>query len=165
MKVIVVMGVAGSGKTTIGRLLSTRLKIDFYDADDFHPESNVKKMTNGISLDDQDRKPWLETLSHKISEWQNDGGAVLACSALKDKYRELLTNNSLESVSWVYLDADITLIKSRIAQRKDHFFNPSIIESQFATLEPPDYGLIVSVDQSPDLIVEKILSYLDNHDQ
>ncbi len=155
------MGVAGCGKTTIGKLLSKKLCIPFFDADDFHSTENIKKMASGTPLTDADREPWLETLAVKIREWNDTGGAILACSALKEKYRKTLMGSSSGNINWVYLESSMELIAERLRGRKNHFFNPLILESQFNDLEPPNYGVTVNINQTPDLIVEEILSYLN----
>lgn len=161
MKVIIIMGVAGCGKTTIGKNVASKLSIPFFDADDFHSKQNIDKMTSGVALTDADRAPWLTTLANKIVEWSEGGGAVLACSALKETYRQQLMKPSAGQLNWVYLKAEIEIIKDRLAQRKNHFFNPNILETQFRDLEPPQYGFVVSIDKAPDLIVEEILSYFN----
>jgi len=161
--VIVVYGVSGCGKTTIAKLLSEKLSVPYYDADDFHPEANVEKMRNGIALNDHDRKPWLETLAAKIKEWDAKGGAVLACSALKEKYREML-EAKVEHIHWVLLYGSFELIKSRLEARKAHYMNPSLLQSQFETLETPEYGLKISVETAPEQIADTIITKLHAHE-
>lgn len=161
MNTIVVMGVSGSGKTTVGKLLADRLQLPFYDADDFHPKANLQKMKAGQALNDNDRAPWLNLLSDRISIWNKDKGAVLACSALKEKYRLLLeTDNEL---SWVFLNGNMEEIARRIQKRKDHFFDPGLLQSQFDSLEPPSSSLNVDIKLSPREIVDTILQYLPAH--
>lgn len=135
--VVVMMGVAGSGKTTIGRHLAEELGWSFYDADDFHPAANVDKMSRGIPLDDADRLPWLQVLRELIQGCLERGeSAVLACSALKASYREHLLAD--ERVKLVYLKGDHALILERLRRRKGHYMKPEMLASQFAALEEPD---------------------------
>ncbi len=155
--IIILYGISGSGKSTIGKLLSDQLNIPFYDGDDFHPVSNVSKMSTGISLTDEDRFPWLEILADKISTWSNEQGAVLACSALKEKYRTRLSG-STEHINWILLEGSYELIKNRMDQREDHYMKSSLLQSQFDTLEIPNYGLRINIDIHPEEIVKTILS-------
>ena len=158
------MGISGSGKTTVGQELARRLNLPFYDADDFHPGANIQKMANGQPLNDEDRRPWLDILGRKIEEWEQDrkGGAVLACSALKESYRRKLATIPDDRLHWVLLDGTKKLIKRRMEQRKHHFFEAALIDSQLADLEKPDYGIHVDINQSPTEIVEVILKILNN---
>lgn len=134
--VLVVMGVAGSGKTTVGRRLAAELGWEFYDADDFHPPANVEKMKAGLPLDDEDRRPWLAALARLVRGVLARGaGAVLACSALKGRYREQLLID--ERVRLVYLRAGEPLIRARLAAREGHFMKAELLDSQFAALEEP----------------------------
>jgi gluconokinase len=159
-RVVVLMGVTGSGKTTIGRLLSQELGWKYYDADDFHPSANVEKMRSGIPLNDDDRKPWLETLRDLISQCLERGeNAVLACSALKESYREFLVLN--ERVRLIYLKGNRELIKERLAARRGHYMNPALLDSQLETLEEPKGGYKLDISLSPDEIVKTIRSYLN----
>ncbi|HEY0405474.1 MAG TPA: gluconokinase [Pyrinomonadaceae bacterium] len=153
--VVVLMGVTGSGKTTIGRELSAELGWSYYDADDFHPRANVEKMRAGIPLDDADRIPWLETLRSLILGLIARGeSAVLACSALKASYREYLLAD--ESVRLIHLQGDYQLIQQRLSGRRGHFMNPALLDSQFATLEAPEPDVRVDISQSPAEIVKII---------
>jgi len=134
--VVVLMGVAGSGKTTVGRLLAAELGWKFYDADDFHPAANVEKMARGVALDDADREPWLETLRDLVRDCLARGeSAVLACSALKESYRRHLLVG--EGVRLVYLKGDYELISQRLKERRGHYMKPQLLDSQFAALEEP----------------------------
>ena len=154
------MGVSGSGKSTIGKLLSDRLQCDFYDADDFHPASNIIKMDRGIPLTDRDRLPWLKDLSNLIEQKLQAGEqGVLACSALKEKYREILHNQD-SRVIFIYLQGDYNCIRSRIEQRQGHFMQADLLKSQFAALEEPDNALIVDVSLPPNAILQKVLTSL-----
>ncbi|MAT89535.1 MAG: gluconate kinase [Flavobacteriaceae bacterium] len=156
------MGVSGCGKTTVGTLLANRLNAPFYDADDFHPESNVLKMQQGTSLNDSDRKPWLETLATNIQKWSTEGEAVLACSALKRSYRDMLDSN--RDAFWVFLQGGYPAIYQRLQQRTDHYMPPALLQSQFDALEPPTKAFRVSVTRSPEHIVDDILSKYQSYE-
>lgn len=158
--VYIVYGVSGSGKTTIGKLLSGKLSIPFFDADDFHPDSNVQKMQSGIPLTDDDRAPWLEHLSSEIEKWSRTNGAVLACSALKESYRQKLESAKTE-IHWILLEGSFDLIKQRMMDRSDHFMPSDLLKSQFDTLEIPNYGLRVSVADAPEIIIQQIMRELN----
>jgi gluconokinase len=140
--VIILMGVTGSGKTTVGRLLAKALGYQFYDADDFHPRANIDKMSQGIPLNDADRQPWLETLRDLVRRCLAEHtDAVLACSALKESYRGYLLIDPQVRLS--YLRADQELIRARLLQRRGHFMHSDLLASQFATLEEPKDALWV----------------------
>ena len=157
---VIVMGVAGSGKTTVGEWIAKRLGWHFYDADAFHPAENVAKMANGIPLDDVDRTPWLAALHALISaSVQENRPGVLACSALKESYRQQLLDGN-EGVQIVYLKGSYDLIWSRISQRKDHYMKPQMLRSQFDTLEEPTTALTVDVSKPVAEIVQEILERL-----
>ncbi len=149
------MGVSGCGKTTIGKLLAETIGIPFVDADVFHPKENIKKMSNGIALTDVDRKPWLENINRELKKKAAEKGVVLACSALKESYRELLSKN-IEQLQWIYLKGDFKLIQDRMKQRKNHFMDVNLLQSQFDTLEEPIYGIQLSVEESPTDLVAQI---------
>lgn len=150
--VIIIMGVAGSGKTTIGELLAERLNLPFYDGDLFHTQASIEKMRRAIPLTDQDRIPWLQSLAALVSESLKGKGAVIACSALKEKYRQILTENHIDSVRFVYLKGSKELIRKRMMYRKGHYMAPNLLESQFQALEEPENALIVSIDKTPEEI-------------
>jgi carbohydrate kinase (thermoresistant glucokinase family) len=158
--VYIIMGVSGSGKTTIGQLLAHKLGIPFYDGDDFHSPGNISKMQNGIPLNDDDREEWLLTLAGKIQLWQEKGGAVLACSALKEKYRVVLRTGNAAAIEWIFLNGSEELIRHRIANRKNHFMNAKLLHSQFEILEEPAYGIKVFVDEDPETVVQKIMKQI-----
>lgn len=160
--ILVVCGVSGVGKTTIGRLLAEALEIPFHDADDFHPASNVEKMSSGIPLDDGDRRPWLDALASELSVWEKEGGTVLACSALKESYRTILGSQCSERIRWVVLHAAEAVLADRVASRKGHFFDRQLLGSQLDALEIPDYGWLIDVQPSPLEIVNEILLRLRN---
>nr|WP_321412455.1 gluconokinase [uncultured Allomuricauda sp.] len=157
--VIVVMGVSGSGKSSIGKLLSEKLSRPFYDGDDFHPEANVKKMSSGNPLNDDDRKEWLITLNGLALE-HRDKGAIIACSALKKNYRNLLQAGMGDSMAFVYLDGSFELIKSRLDQREGHFMSAQLLQSQFDTLEIPSKAITVSIEEKPTQIIKQIIKEL-----
>ena len=157
---VVIGGVSGAGKTTIGELLAERLAVPFHDADEFHSRSSVEKMASGIALDDDDRQPWLETLAAKLADWQQEGGVVLACSALKESYRATLKSRCSEPLQWVFLTGSEKLLAERLGLRKGHYFDPTLLRSQLDTLEIPDYGLAIDIDTTPEEIVDNILERL-----
>ena len=152
------MGVSGTGKSTIGKLLSDRTGWDFADADDFHPPKNIKKMNRGIPLEDGDRLPWLKKLHEQISQTISENrSGILACSALKSQYRQILRGES-DKVVFIYLAGDYDSIQARIQQRQGHFMNPDLLLSQFETLEEPEDALFIDVCLTPDRIIDEILS-------
>jgi carbohydrate kinase (thermoresistant glucokinase family) len=154
--VIIMMGVSGSGKTTVGKLLASALHLPFLDADDLHPAENVEKMRRGIPLKDHDRESWLRTVAGKIVEFEKSGGGVIACSALKKKYRRILSSGSRADVRFVYLKGDRDTIYRRMQQRSTHFMQPDMLDSQFEALEEPEGALTVSIKGSPEEICKKI---------
>jgi gluconokinase len=154
----IVMGVSGSGKTVVGMSLADRLGWDFYDADDFHPPENVAKMANGTPLDDSDRAPWLDALHDLISSsLKLNHPGVLACSALKERYRQQLMDGN-DGVQLIHLKGSYDLIWSRMEKRTDHYMKPHMLKSQFATLEAPTNALTIDISMSVDDIVQKIIS-------
>ena len=153
--IIVLMGVTGSGKSTVGYLLAQQLGWRFFEGDDFHSPDNIQKLRRGEPLSDEDRKPWLEAILEAIrAAIEEDESAVIACSALKKSYRKVLQIDG--QVSFVYLKASIALIQERLKNRVGHFMNPSLIQSQFATLEEPGEGLQIDAGLSPAEIVQVI---------
>lgn len=162
--VIIVIGVAGSGKTTIGKLLADNLDWDFYDADDFHPPDNVAKMRSGIPLTDADRDPWLQALVVLIEKsLSDDRSIVLACSALKASYRERLrapARSAPNAVQIVYLRISPSTATERLNQRQGHFMPATMVQSQFETLEEPNQAIVIDGTLTPDQIVAQILKTL-----
>jgi gluconokinase len=149
------MGPAGSGKTTVGKLLAAQLKWEFADADDFHSPANIEKMSRGIPLSDDDRIPWLHSLRDAIQQWDaQNKNVVLACSALKRSYRELLQINS--NVKLVYLKGSYELLRERLHSRKGHYAGEQILAGQFADLEEPTDAITIDAAQSPEQIVAEI---------
>jgi gluconokinase len=159
---VIVMGVSGSGKTTIGGALAQRLGCPFYDGDDFHPPANVAKMASGIPLTDEDRAGWLAALTDIIRSGLVSGAkGVIACSALKESYRNLLRLDH-RHVKFVYLKGSYELILSRMQTRAGHYMKPTMLQSQFAALEEPAGVLTVDISHSPDDILDTIIAYLSD---
>lgn len=155
------MGVSGCGKSTVGQLLASQLKLPFKDADNFHPEENVKKMRSGIPLTDEDRIPWLENLNDAMKEWKLDEGVVLACSALKKTYRNRLKKGfTNDDVVFIFLDGSKKLISARLEKRKGHYMPPDLLDSQFNALEQPENAITISIEPRPTEIVDQIISKL-----
>ncbi|TYA74386.1 gluconokinase [Seonamhaeicola marinus] len=162
-QIIIVMGVCGSGKTAIGKALSERLGLPFFDGDDFHPQENLDKMTNSVPLNDNDRQPWLLKLSKNLKEWQNSTGAILACSALKESYRQVL-NTDLRNVFWIVLQGDFDVIIKRMLSRSNHYMKSEMLQSQFDVLEIPNYGFHVSIEKSIEEISNSIIEEIQIHE-
>lgn len=160
--ILILTGVAGSGKTTIGRALAHRLDVPFYDGDDFHPPQNVAKMTRGEPLDDADRAPWLARLHELLAGLSaRHEQAVISCSALKRVYRQQLAQD-LPNVTFIYLQGNFDLIYARMRARRDHYMSAAMLQSQFEALEPPttDEAIVVHIDDSVEAIVENIVATL-----
>lgn len=161
VRLLVVMGSSGCGKSTVGSALAKRLNAVFIEGDDHHSLENKAKMANSIALTDEDRWPWLAQLSKAMRE--SNGTVVASCSALKKAYRNHITSGAGEPVLYIYLHGSSTTLAARLRTRQDHFMSRSLLESQLATLEPPDSeepGITVDIDQSVDSIVEEVLSKL-----
>jgi gluconokinase len=154
--IVVVMGVTGAGKTTVGQRLAAALGAEFVDADDYHPPENVAKMRAGVPLDDDDRRPWLARLNAILREHAAAGRAVvLACSALKAMYRAALLAE-VPGARLVFLHGGRDLIAARLAARRGHYMDPGLLDSQFAALEPPQESIVVDVGGTPEAIVAAI---------
>jgi gluconokinase len=155
---ILVMGVSGCGKSTVGKALATALGWVFLDADDFHPPENVAKMASGIALTDADRGPWLKAIAGKLGELRADGRSfVLACSALKESYREELTR-AAPGLLVVLLDGNPELIRERLLARKSHFMPPALLDSQFAALEVPACAIRLDIGETVATLVDRVFA-------
>ena len=158
---IVVMGVSGSGKTTVGRLLADRLGFDFLEGDTFHPPENIAKMRRGEPLGDEDRWPWLDRLNGELRRAAEAGrGLVLTCSALKRRYRDRLRSDA-PTLRFIYLRGELNVIEARLRFRKGHFMPPDLLESQFKALEEPEpdeAALAVSVAGTPEEIATEVIA-------
>jgi gluconokinase len=153
--VIILMGVSGSGKTTVGKLLAAELGWEFLEADDFHPPANIDKMRRGIPLNDADRDPWLAAMAEALEARVRAGrNAVLACSALKEAYRKRLRVSP--DVRVVYLKGSFEEIEERLGDRRGHFFSPDLLDSQFEALEEPSDASVVDISNPPEAIVRQI---------
>ncbi|MEX2346710.1 MAG: gluconokinase [Balneolaceae bacterium] len=161
--ILILMGVSGCGKTVIGNLLSKKLGLPFFDGDEFHPGSNIKKMESGRPLTDNDRLPWLNHIADKMEhlDEQNQGG-IFACSALKKTYRNILRRKQETDIRFIYLKGERELIARRLSERENHFMPAELLDSQFNTLEEPEQAITVSIDQSPDEIVREIINRCTN---
>ena len=158
--IVVVMGVTGAGKTTVGRLLARELGCDFLDADDYHPAANVAKMRAGRPLTDDDRRPWLARLNEVLREYAaRSADVVLACSALKASYRDRLLADLPDS-RVVYLRGTKALIATRLGARRGHYMNPALLDSQFATLEEPDGAIVADIGPAPGAVAAAVLAQL-----
>jgi gluconokinase len=151
------MGVSGSGKSTVGKILAEELGWTFVEADEFHSAANVAKMRSGTPLTDADRRPWLDALRERIDRACTEGeNVVLACSALKHSYQDYLERDDPACVYYVYLHGSEELIRKRLADRKGHFMNPRLLQSQFETLEPPADAVRIDVSPPPEEIAAEI---------
>ncbi|MGB5770191.1 MAG: gluconokinase [Crocosphaera sp.] len=159
--IYLIMGVSGSGKTTIGKALSQELGYTFSDADDFHPSENIAKMSQGIPLNDSDRLPWLLAIKTVINEHQqSQENAVITCSALKQSYRDLLQDNAT-NIIWIYLKGSYETILNRLEKRAEHFMKPQMLISQCQALEEPENAVIIDINLSVSEIIETIINQTD----
>ena len=158
--IVVLMGVSGVGKTTVGQILAARTGWRLHDADEFHSAASIEKMRNGIALDDADRWPWLDRMNAMLVDKQaRDESVLLACSALKQSYRQRLAQGDLQ-LHWVYLKGGFDLIRQRLEARKNHYMKAGLLESQFAALEEPSDAIIADVAADPDSIADFVLTQL-----
>lgn len=158
--IVILMGVSGAGKSTVGKELSQALNWPFLDADDFHPPANIEKMRGGKPLDDSDRWPWLDRLNELVGSAEARGeNVLLACSALKARHRDRLAAGCGD-VRWIYLKGDFDLIQSRLEARKGHYMKAGLLQSQFAALEEPQDALVVDIDGDPAFISARIVEAL-----
>lgn len=159
--IVLVMGVSGSGKSAIARRLAKRLRTRFIEADQYHPETNVEKMSQSIPLNDSDREPWLKKLNQVLLDCETaDSGAVLACSALKEDYRKTLRHNLRQSLLIVSLEVTREELQARVGRRKRHFMPAALLDSQLLTLQPPSDAFVPNVEFDPDQQVESIVKWL-----
>ncbi len=159
--VIIIMGVEGTGKTTIGKLLARKLGWKFYDADDYHPKRNIEKMASGVQLNDEDRWPWLKEVRKLIDSSLNlNEPSIIACSALKSSYRQYLKREK-EKIIFVYLKGDKNTITKRLASRKGHFAGTQLLESQLQTLEEPEGVIACDISRQPEVIADYIIEKLE----
>jgi gluconokinase len=154
--IVIVMGVSGSGKTTIGKLLAKDLGWKFYEGDEYHSRSNIEKMSHNIPLTDSDRKPWLAALRKLITDLlRQDQLAVITCSALKEKYRKQLQIDE-QKIRWIHLKGTYSLISKRLRQRENHFMKQDLLRSQFEILEEPENAIVIDTHANPRKIVTEI---------
>lgn len=157
--IVVVIGVAGSGKTTVGRMLADAMHCPFLEGDSLHPAPNVEKMTRGIPLTDVDRAPWLAAIHARLlAAFRRGRSLVVGCSALKQSYREVLAEGI--PITWVYLKGSAALIRSRLQHRTGHYMKADMLPSQFEALEEPSDAMVVDVSQPPGAILERVLTEL-----
>lgn len=158
--VVIIMGVEGTGKTTIGKMLAQKLGWKFYDADDYHPKRNIEKMRSGVPLNDEDRWPWLRNVRELVVSSLNlNTPSIIACSALKNSYREYLKQNK-EKIIFVYLKGDKNTILKRLTSRKGHFAGTELLESQLKTLEEPEDVISFDISKKPEVIADSIIEKL-----
>ncbi len=158
--ILVLMGVSGVGKTTVGQILSAKLGWRLFDADEFHAPASIEKMRSGIALEDADRWPWLDRMNAMLREHEGRGeNVLLACSALKQVYRDRLASGTVQ-LRWIYLKGSFELIRARLEARKNHYMKAGLLESQFATLEQPRDALEIDIGGTPDSIAAAILERL-----
>jgi carbohydrate kinase (thermoresistant glucokinase family) len=154
--IIYIMGISGCGKTTIGKLLSQKIAIPFFDGDHFHSAANIEKMKTGLPLNDEDRSGWLQKINELAFAQQQLKGAIIACSALKEKYRIVL-NSGITKPVWIFLQGSYQIIFQRLQNRQGHYMPPALLQSQFDNLEIPANAFVISIDNEPATIVELII--------
>lgn len=160
--IVLLMGPAGSGKTTVGKLLADQLSWEFADGDDFHPPANIAKMSQGIPLTDEDRLPWLQSIRDAMLQWQAQGrSAVVACSALKRSYRDLLgIGSNAKDIKLVYLKGTYDLLLERLHSRTGHYMKEQMLASQLTDLEEPADAITINISRSPEQIVSEVRKHL-----
>ena len=156
--VCIVMGVSGCGKSTVGEQLAPRLGLPFHDGDAFHSAANIDKMSHGTPLTDDDRRDWLAALATKLGQWEAAGGAILACSALKESYRTTLQNGVKTPIHWIFLDGPRELLLERMGGRTGHYMHADMLASQLATLQRPAYALTLSITATPEELVQQVVA-------
>ena len=158
--IVVVMGVSGSGKTTVGRLLAQQLGWKYLEGDDFHSPENIEKMSNGVSLTNEDRMPWLARMKNEIDNcFENGSDAVVACSALQNHYRAYLAAG-ISTIRFVYLKGESAVIRERMKSRGNHYMKSEMLDSQFASLEEPPDAIVADIRKAPEDIVSQVESEL-----
>ena len=160
-KIILIIGVSGSGKTTIGKMLAQKTGYEFYDADNFHTPKNIEKMKAGIPLTDEDRWPWLDNMNNFAKEKIKTGSIILACSALKEIYRKHLIKDIEANCYWVFLKGSYDTILQRMKKRQEHYMPSALLQSQFDALEEPADAIIEDTSQAPEIIVEHIIKAIE----
>jgi carbohydrate kinase (thermoresistant glucokinase family) len=165
-KAVILMGVSGCGKSSVGKMLSEETGWPFYDGDDFHPEANVAKMAEGIPLNDADRQPWLESLHQLIkSSLRQERPLIVACSALKKSYRDILRGDLADQVVFIHLKGSFRLIYTRMQQRDDHYMKAEMLRSQYETLQKPRNAIEINIDKSVPEITQQIIWLLNMKDE
>ena len=159
--IIYIMGVSGSGKTTIGRQLAAETGLPFFDGDDFHPVSNINKMKSGQPLTDDDRIEWLRSINEMARKQSTNAGAIIACSALKGKYRDILAEGITIRVQWIFLNGSYEVIAERMQQREPHYMPASLLQSQFDILEVPANAIMIDINNTTGDIVNTIRNKLE----
>ncbi|MBT8221450.1 MAG: gluconokinase [Bacteroidia bacterium] len=159
-RAIFLIGVSGCGKSTIGELLASKMKLALLEGDDFHPEENIRKMSEGTPLTDNDRWPWLKVLAHRVNLHVRGADVVVTCSALKASYRKFLKKSIDREIVWIALNGDKKLLRTRM-QKRDHFMPEDLLQSQLSTWEPPEQALNFDISESPSEIVDGIISKLE----
>jgi len=159
-RIIYIMGVSGSGKTTVGKLLAQKIQLPFFDADDFHSAKNKAKMKAGEPLTDDDRAAWLQQINQLAIEQEPSGGAIIACSALKEKYRKVL-ENGIKNPCWFFLQGSYDMIYDRLQKRTGHYMPASLLQSQFDNLEIPLNAFYISIEKEPAQIADCISKEID----
>jgi carbohydrate kinase (thermoresistant glucokinase family) len=162
-QIIYIIGVSSCGKSTIGKLLSEKIQLPFFDADDFHSIENIEKMKSGHPLNDNDRQPWLKTMNNLANTQIKNTGAIIACSGLKKHYRQTLRKGIKQDCTFIYLKGDLAAIKNRMKQRAAHFMPIALLQAQFDDLEEPSSAISIDISLSPEEIIEVICTQLNRH--